>query len=102
MKKNNDDLELMLSDMLYDYKQSRSSILSEQIAKEFCNYTKVKNRGLKESRFFVLRNTLIPAVLVEVGFLTNTKEERLLRDGEYREKVAQGIANGILKYANIQ
>jgi len=54
--------------------------------------------GPKEARFYVLRNTLIPSVLVEVGFLTNPREEKLLRTTGYRQKVAVGIAKSVMGY----
>jgi N-acetylmuramoyl-L-alanine amidase len=59
---------------------------------------KTQDLGGKQSRFFVLRNTLVPAVLVEMGFLSNPREERLLKSSEYRQKIAEGLAKGILGY----
>jgi len=48
--------------------------------------------------FAVIRETAIPSVLVEAGYLTNDEEGKLLCSGEYRKKVARGIADGILEY----
>ena len=48
--------------------------------------------------YYVLRNTEIPAALVECGFLSNQEEERLLNDAVYQEKVAWAIYCGILSY----
>jgi N-acetylmuramoyl-L-alanine amidase len=47
---------------------------------------------------YVLSNTLMPAALVEVGFLTNAQEEALLKDAAYRAKAAEAIGRGILGY----
>ena len=60
--------------------------------------TKTPDRGVKRSRFEVLRNAPCPAALVEVGFLSNKEEASLLLTPEYRDKVAEGIAQGILTY----
>jgi N-acetylmuramoyl-L-alanine amidase len=48
----------------------------------------------------VVRNTLTPAVLVETGFLSNRQERNKLVTPEYRQKIAEIIARGVLDYAN--
>ncbi|MBZ2175468.1 N-acetylmuramoyl-L-alanine amidase [Schnuerera sp. xch1] len=48
--------------------------------------------------FFILRETEYPGVLVEVGFITNPEERRLLQDDEYQQKLARAIKKGILSY----
>jgi N-acetylmuramoyl-L-alanine amidase len=54
--------------------------------------------GIREANFAVLRASLIPAVLVEVAFLTNTGDAAKLSDPKFRERLAEGIVNGILDY----
>lgn len=54
------------------------------------------DRGVRTENFVVLRETDMPAVLVETGFMTCPEELALLIDGEYRAKMARGITNGIL------
>ncbi len=88
----------IVEDMLYCHKQTESDILALKVIDKTTKLAKTKNRGLKYSRFFVLRNTLVPAVLVEVGFLTNPKEEALLNTGAYRQKIADGLAASLLDY----
>lgn len=53
------------------------------------------NRGLKEESWFVVRNAKMPAVLIELGFVTNKDEASLLLDPEHLKKMATGIYNGI-------
>ena len=53
-----------------------------------------------DSKFKVVYLTHIPACLVETGYFTNAAERRKLLDAQYREKIAQGIVNGIEKYQN--
>jgi len=48
--------------------------------------------------FRVLKAPDIPSVLVEIGFLSNTEEEKLINSAEYREKIAQGVSTGIDKF----
>lgn len=100
MKKGSLDLEDIVEDMLYTHKQSVSPSLAVKCADRVAQEVKTNDRGEKQSHFFVLRNTLIPAVLVEIGFVTNPKEGRLLKTGDYRQKIAEGLANGILGYAD--
>jgi N-acetylmuramoyl-L-alanine amidase len=56
------------------------------------------SRGLKTARFRVLEGTMMPSVLTEIGFLSNAREERLLRDDEYLARVALAIADGIVGF----
>lgn len=57
------------------------------------------SRGVTERpNLVVIRKTLMPAVLAEMGFVTNPGEERLLLDGAYQDKLVQGMYNAIIKY----
>jgi N-acetylmuramoyl-L-alanine amidase len=56
------------------------------------------NRGLKEESFYVVRNAKMPAVLVEVGFLSNPEEGARLADEAYLKDVAEGIYDGIKSF----
>ncbi len=58
------------------------------------------NRGLKEESWYVVRNAKMPAVLVEVGFLSNTEEARRLLDDAYLKDIAEGIYNGIRSFVS--
>ncbi len=53
------------------------------------------DRGLKEQSWFVVRNAKMPAVLIELGFVTNPQEARLLLRDEHLKKMAAGIYNGV-------
>ncbi len=100
MKKHHPDLENILSDLLYSHKQAESPLLADFVAEQTAQYVETSNRGLKDARFYVLRNTLIPAILVEVGFLSNPREEKFLKTSIYRQKVASGLARSIVEYSN--
>ena len=92
------DLKSIVLSMLYEYKHALSPGLSDAISRGLQHETPRRNRGSKPERFFVLRNTLVPAVLVEVGFVTNPKESSLLKDGAYRQRLADAITKSILGY----
>ncbi len=56
------------------------------------------DRGVKQANFRVIRNDAVPSILVELAFLSNPEEERLLSDPDFRERLAQGIFHGIVSY----
>lgn len=61
-----------------------------------------KDRGVKESdMLYVLKQTKMPAVLVEGGFMTNLEEANLLRNTEYRKLCAEGICKGICDFFDV-
>ena len=60
--------------------------------------TGAADRGLKRARFAVLRETAVPAVLLELGFLTSPSEGARIQQSAYRAKLTDGIVNGILQY----
>jgi len=53
---------------------------------------------VKDAPFYVVKNTKMPAVLVELGFLSNPNEEKLLKSPEFQRKAAQGIYQGVLSF----
>ncbi|WP_059105549.1 N-acetylmuramoyl-L-alanine amidase [Shouchella shacheensis] len=70
--------------------------LASRIQNQLISETANVNRGVFEADFVVLRNTLMPAVLVETGFVSNESDATLLKSDEYREQVATAITAGIL------
>lgn len=58
----------------------------------------IKERGVKQAPFIVLRGAAMPAVLVEVAFISNPKEEAKLKDAAFRAKVADAITRGVRRY----
>jgi N-acetylmuramoyl-L-alanine amidase len=58
----------------------------------------IKERGVKQAPFVVLRGASMPAVLVEVAFISNPKEETKLKDRAFRSKVAEAITLGVRRY----
>lgn len=56
------------------------------------------SRGLKEENWFVVRNARMPSVLIELGFVSNEEEGRLLNSEDYLQKCADGIYNGVVKF----
>jgi N-acetylmuramoyl-L-alanine amidase len=59
----------------------------------------LKNRGVKKAPFVVLIGANMPSILAEIGFLSNAREEALLKRPDYRQKLAESLFRGIAKYA---
>jgi N-acetylmuramoyl-L-alanine amidase len=85
---------------------SRRTILSKQLAqdalKSITATTHAASRGVKEASFAVLRNTQMPAILIEGGFLTNESERQRLLNPTYLESMALSIAHGIDQFVQQQ
>ena len=73
-------------------------LLAYEIQRSMLLRTKGQDRGVRRSRFAVLRNLAMPGVLLEMGFITNAAEERKLATPAYQEQIARAIAVGIISY----
>ncbi|MGL5193812.1 MAG: N-acetylmuramoyl-L-alanine amidase family protein, partial [Chroococcales cyanobacterium] len=62
------------------------------------DFPSMPNRGVKQARFYVLRHTSMPAVLVEVGFVTGRDDAQILSDAAQRTRMAEAVARGIINY----
>jgi len=83
------------------YYTAQSVGLAREIHKELFKATGLYNRGITQERFFVVRKTWMPSVLLEVAFLTNPREEGLLSSPEWSQKVAEGVTRGVINYSSI-
>lgn len=72
-----------------------SKNLAHCVLADICKNTNAKSRGIKKGPFCVIRDTKMPAILIEAGFLTNPQERDSIRNPLYLEKIALGIAQGI-------
>jgi len=80
------------------YYTSRSKPLAKLIQYELCRKTRAVNRGGKYGKYYVLRHAKNPAVLVECGFVSHSRERSKIKKGSYRQDMAESIAKGIIKY----
>ncbi len=94
-----DDLEMILADLAQNEYLHESSELAQRIQEATVSHARVMDRGVRQANFYVLRNIFSPAVLVELGFLSNQSEEKLLGRADHREKLAEGISRGIADFA---
>ena len=76
--------------------------LAGLISKELEKNTPFVNRGVKQAAFYVLRGTYSPGVLVELGFMTNTKDQKDMNDKKVRVKIANSIYKAVMKYSQLK
>lgn len=72
--------------------------LATNIQNNFTNKLKRKNRGVKQAGFIVLHQTVMPSVLIETGFVTNTSEGKYLNSKKGQSELSTAIANAIKDY----
>ena len=102
-EKNISDLQAILNDLMLNTKISESSRLAHSVQSSMVHQVKagygdVKDLGVKQAPFYVLIGAQMPAILVEAGFLTNTKERKRLLSSKYQERIAKGICSGLQAY----
>ncbi len=97
-----DDLKLILWDMAQTEYLAESSQLAELIQKEMNETLGIANRGIKQAPFRVLMGATMPAVLVEIGFINNPAEEKMMRESEYQMKIARAIFRSIESFKQTQ
>ncbi|WP_019851359.1 N-acetylmuramoyl-L-alanine amidase [Desulfitobacterium sp. PCE1] len=70
--------------------------LASAVQQELIKQVGLQDRKVKTANFYVIKNTTMPAILVELGFISNPVEEKLITDPEFQKKSAMGIYRGIL------
>lgn len=98
------EMEKILTDMLLGSRMQESRKLASYVQEQTLARLKkggqpARNGGTKGAPFHVLIGSSMPGVLVEVGYCTNAEEAKRLRQPGYRDALAEGIANGIHRYA---
>lgn len=93
-----DDLDLILWDLAQSHHLSESQRFARFVQEELNGALGLTDRGVKQAPFRVLRGAAMPAVLVELGFLSNPSEERKLEDSAYRTQLVDALVRATLRY----
>jgi len=101
--KNISDLQVILNDLMLNTKIHESSRLADFVHRGLMSevregYKNVTSRGVRQAPFYVLIGAEMPAVLVEIGYITNPVECKRLGNDAYLTRVASGIVKGIERY----
>jgi len=92
------EVKAILWDMIQDKYRSGSNDLAHFVQKRLVETTGLEDRTVKKATFYVLRGAAMPAILVEIGFISNPWEESKLKKEDFRKKVARGILEGLKDY----
>jgi N-acetylmuramoyl-L-alanine amidase len=93
-----DIVKAILWDLAQSEFQIESSRLAEVVHDSMTQALRISNRGVKQAGFYVLGGAAMPAILIEIGFVTNPREERRLKDTKYRDEIARAIFTGLVEY----
>ena len=93
-----DGLDLILWDLAQNQFLAESSLLAESVQTQLNLLTGTRNRGVRQAPFRVLMGATMPAILVEVGFISNPEEEARFRDGSYRKNAVQALTTAVKRY----
>lgn len=83
---------------LHDYQEPLAEFINAGLGKKI----ELRDRGAQPGNYLVLRENRQPAVLVELGFLSNYNDERIVSTGKFRDQAALGLYNGIIQYFDAQ
>ncbi|MFH0845630.1 MAG: N-acetylmuramoyl-L-alanine amidase [Pseudomonadota bacterium] len=102
-EKNISDLQTILNDLMLNTKINESSRLAHRIQKGMVftlqsSYKGVKSLGVKQAPFYVLIGAQMPAILIEIGYITNPSEKKRILNKKYMETLTEGIVEGIESY----
>jgi N-acetylmuramoyl-L-alanine amidase len=98
-----DTTNLILADLITMSKVEDSVPLARSLQKHLISgmrkrWKDTRDKGVKKAPFWVLTGATMPCVLVEVSFISNKREEKLLRSSDYQQAAASAIAGGVLNY----
>ncbi len=93
-----DYVDFTLNDLLHNAFSSRSHKLAEDVERNIRKNLGQQIRRILTAPFYVLCRVNMPSILIETAFISNPKEEKKLKDEEWKNKIARSIADGILSY----
>jgi N-acetylmuramoyl-L-alanine amidase len=96
-------LQLIIRDLMLNAKINESSRFATSIQKSLISCVRKsgyagKDHGVKQAPFYVLMGAQMPAILIEIGFITNTTDCMLLHNDAHLERIITGIAGGVKTY----
>lgn len=101
--KNISDLQTILSDLMQNAKINESSRLAVNIQESLHkglrkNYSRIKDKGVKQAPFYVLLGAQMPSILIETAFISNSRECKRLVNAKYQDRMSTAIVAGIRSY----
>ncbi len=88
----------LVGDILREAQMNYSHSLASSVQRHLVSATGAPDRGVRTNLFYVIRNARIPAILVELGFVSNPEEGRKLATESYQQTLARALADGVLEF----
>lgn len=88
----------IIFELMRSHDMELSVKLAEMVQNGMVESSKLYDRGVSSAGFLVLHRTVMPSILVELGFISNSKDENLISSKEGQKKLAKGIFNGFAEY----
>ena len=97
------DLQYILTDLMLSSKISESRDLAEKVHEVTLDsasgmFTDLNSNGVRQAPFYVLMGAQMPAILLEMGYMTNKTDMRLLQNDDFMQYMARGLARGVISY----
>jgi N-acetylmuramoyl-L-alanine amidase len=92
------ELNFILWDLAQNEYLRESSTLAESVQEEINRRLALRSRGVKQAGFFVLNGAFMPAILFEMAFISNPREESLLDDPSFQSRIAEGLSESLLAH----
>ncbi|TCP25993.1 N-acetylmuramoyl-L-alanine amidase [Scopulibacillus darangshiensis] len=86
--------------MTFYYSQSKEKALAQSVQSHVIQQTGLNNDGVRFGDYYVLRENSKPAILIELGFLSNASEEAVVTTSGFQEQAADGIVQGLSQFFN--
>lgn len=80
------------------YYDDESKVLADTIHPHVVEATGFPDRGVRQEAYFVLKDTMMPSILIEIGYITNERDERLMLTESFQQAVAESIVAGVKEY----
>ena len=88
----------IIFELIRSHDMELSAEVAQLVQKGMVKHSKLKNRGVSSAGFLVLHRTVMPSILVELGFITNNADENVIASKEGQRKLAKGIFEGFSNY----
>ena len=88
----------IIFELIRNHDMELSADIAQMVQNGMVKNSKLTNRGVSSAGFLVLHRTVMPSILVELGFITNTNDENVISSKEGQKKLAKGIFEGFSKY----
>lgn len=92
--------KIALKDKVEESREFATRVQSALFAVSAKGDSRAKDRGIKRAPFVVLIGAQMPSVLSEIGFISNARDEGIMKRAEYRERLAEALYKGLASYAN--